>query len=281
MAAKWRSPRSTAQQIRASLLASATAATFGHSDGRGQVAPWPIVPEPCPALRHRATLPVRHGSTAFEDTCCRACIRIRALRPRPSSSSISMTRYCSSLRLPWGTTIPRSRRIARNWLIRAVRSPTKRSLDRCSIFMSKSRLGLCLDETHGRPRCRLRYPLGVTIVVLLRLDVRPHVFRRSSGGRACPCAREQPTEMIGAATSFSIATMHGGNLPTKSMSVSLLLRRRRTTAPTSSKPTLLHTFFPRSTPSTAIFINLHDPLLRLSLRRDYLAGRRGGPFHNN
>ena len=65
----------------------------------------------------------------------------------------------------------------------------------------ESRLGLCLDETHGRPRCRLRYPRGVTIVVLLRLDVRPHVFRRHQAD-AVPLRREQPTEMIGAATSF-------------------------------------------------------------------------------
>ncbi len=63
------------------------------------------------------------------------------------------------------------------------------------------RLGLCLDETHGRPRCRLRYPLGVTIVVLLRLDVRPHVFRRHQAD-VVPLRREQPTEMMGAATSF-------------------------------------------------------------------------------
>ena len=33
-------------------------------------------------------------------------------------------------------------------------------------------------------------------------------------------------------------------------------RRRRTTAPDASKPTTLHTFLPRSMPSTAIFMDL-------------------------
>ena len=50
------------------------------------------------------------------------------------------------------------------------------------------------------------------------------------------------------------------------MSVSLRTRRRRTTAPDEFRPTTLHTFLPRSMPSTAIFI-IRSP------------GARGGPFH--
>ena len=53
----------------------------------------------------------------------------RGPTPAPCCSSISMTSSCSSLRRPCGTTIPRSNRIARNWLINAVRSATKRSLE--------------------------------------------------------------------------------------------------------------------------------------------------------
>src|SRR5277367_213280 len=38
---------------------------------------------------------------------------IRELNPAPRCSSIRTVRNCSSLRLPWGATIPRSKRIAR------------------------------------------------------------------------------------------------------------------------------------------------------------------------
>jgi membrane-associated PAP2 superfamily phosphatase len=38
------------------------------------------------------------------------------------------------------------------------------------------------------------------------------------------------------------------------LKVSLLIRRRTTTTPASSRPTMLQTFLPRSVPSTAIFM---------------------------
>ena len=39
-------------------------------------------------------------------------------------------------------------------------------------------LALQFDEPHRRPRRRFRDPLGVAIVVLLRLDIGPHIFGR-------------------------------------------------------------------------------------------------------
>src|SRR5947207_10646026 len=71
-------------------------------------------------------------------------------------------------------------------------------------------------------------------------------------------------------------TMQTGSLATKSMSVSLRTRRRRTTAPDASRPTTLHTFFPRSMPRTAIFISV--PPFEIS-DETTSPGGRGGPFH--
>ena len=63
-------------------------------------------------------------------------VRIRRLRPQSSCSPIKVARYRSSFFLPCGTTDPRSSRMARNWLIREVRSPTNQSRARCSVCMS-------------------------------------------------------------------------------------------------------------------------------------------------
>ena len=65
----------------------------------------------------------------------------------------------------------------------------------------KLRRGLDFDEAHRWPRCCLRYPLGVTIVVLLRLDIRAHVFGRHQT-HVVSLSREQPAQMMGAATSL-------------------------------------------------------------------------------
>src|SRR5947207_3646430 len=70
-------------------------------------------------------------------------------------------------------------------------------------------------------------------------------------------------------------TMQTGSLATKSMSVSLRTRRRRTTAPDASRPTTLHTFFPRSMPRTAIFISV--PPFESPTR---LPRREGGAGHS-
>src|SRR3954451_6898721 len=72
----------------------------------------------------------------------------------------------------------------------------------------------------------------------------------------------------------SMATMHVGNLPASSTSLSRLIRRRNPTAPEPSRPTMLHTFLPRSIPSTATSM---ISLLHSNLRRGYTP--EGGAGH--
>ena len=52
----------------------------------------------------------------------------------------------------------------------------------------------------------------------------------------------------------SIATTHGLSFPASSITPSRRMRRRSTTAPASSNPTVLQLFLPKSIPRTAISI---------------------------
>jgi hypothetical protein len=60
-----------------------------------------------------------------------------------------------------------------------------------------------LDEAHRRPGRRLRDRLSIMIVVLLRLDVRAHVFRRHQAHRVA-LSHEKPAEMM-----RTTARLHG------------------------------------------------------------------------
>ena len=103
--------------------------------------------------------------------------RIRAAERRPSAARSWPRAAARSLRRPCGTVIPRSSSMARSWLINAVRSPTSRSRARCSVCMSSCSSALQLDKPHRRPGRRLGDRLRIAIVVLLRLDVGPDIFR--------------------------------------------------------------------------------------------------------
>ncbi len=73
--------------------------------------------------------------------------------------------------------------------------PVSRSMKRLHLELV---LALQFDKAHRRPRRRFRDPLGVAIVVLLRLDVGPGIFRRHQPDVvAVSC--EHPTEVMGAA----------------------------------------------------------------------------------
>jgi hypothetical protein len=61
------------------------------------------------------------------------------------------------------------------------------------------RLGLNLDEPHGRPGCSFRDAFGVSIVILLRFYVRTDILRRHQS-YVVPSSGEQPPKMMGATT---------------------------------------------------------------------------------
>ena len=70
-------------------------------------------------------------------------------------------------------------------------------------------LALQFDKAHRRPRRRFRDPLGVAIVVLLRLDVGPDIFGRHQPD-VVAVSREHAAEMMGAA-----AGLHPDNARSK------------------------------------------------------------------
>src|ERR1700733_3198903 len=111
---------------------------------------------------------------------------------------------------------------------------------------------LQFDKAHRWSRRRLRDPLGVAIVVLLRLDVGSNIFRRYQPDIVAVAGKDT-TEVMGAA-----ARLHpdneAGSLSASPINVSRLILRRMTTAPDASSPTTLQTLLPRSTPRTAIFV---------------------------
>src|SRR5271154_6907309 len=118
-------------------------------------------------------------------------------------------------------------------------------------------LALQFDKAHRWSRRRLRDPLGVAIVVLLRLDVGSNIFRRHQPD-VVAVAGEDMANVMGAA-----ARLHpdnaGRQLLRQPINVSRLILRRMTTAPDASSPTTLQTFLPRSTPRTEIFVIALSP----------------------
>ena len=134
-------------------------------------------------------------------------------------------------------------------------------------------LALQFDKAHRRPRRRLRDPLGVAIVVLLRLDVGPDIFGRHQP-HVVAVSGEHAAEMMGAA-----AGLHPDNARRK------LLRQRDQRL--ASHPAPHHNRAGRVKPNHAADVlaevdakhrDIH-PFLLLIRRRAYDAGRRGGPFH--
>jgi hypothetical protein len=73
--------------------------------------------------------------------------------------------------------------------------PVSRSMKRLHIELV---LALQFDEPHRRPSCCFRDPLGVAIVVLLRLGVGPDIFGRHQPDIVA-VSGEDATEMMGAA----------------------------------------------------------------------------------
>ena len=114
-------------------------------------------------------------------------------------------------------------------------------------------LALQFDEPHRRARRRLRDPLGVAIVVLLRLDIRADVFGRHQP-HVVTVAGEDTAEVMGAT-----ARLHPDNAGRQ------LLRKpdqclaphlaTHDAAPDESSPITLQTFLPRSTQRTEIAAN--------------------------
>src|SRR5271165_6427497 len=109
-------------------------------------------------------------------------------------------------------------------------------------------LALQFDKAHRRPGHRLCDPLGVAIVVLLRLDVGPDIFGRHQPD-VVAVGGEHAAEMMSPA-----AGLHPDNARRKLLRQSNQRLRLITTAPDASSPTTLQTFLPRSTPSTEISI---------------------------
>ena len=97
-------------------------------------------------------------------------------------------------------------------------------------------LALQVDKAHRRSRRRFREPLRVAIVVLLRLDIRPDMFRRHEP-HVVAAGVEDAAEMIGAAAA-SIPTTRRGSFSASPINVSRLMRRM-TTLPNASRPTTL------------------------------------------
>ena len=62
-------------------------------------------------------------------------------------------------------------------------------------------LGLEFDEAHRRARGRLGNPLGITIIVLLRFDIRAHVLRRHKSDLVAVRGEKAP-EVMGTAACF-------------------------------------------------------------------------------
>src|ERR1700691_2045262 len=113
-------------------------------------------------------------------------------------------------------------------------------------------LALQFDKAHRWSRRRLRDPLGVAIVVLLRLDVGSNIFRRHQPD-VVAVAGEDTANVMGAQHA-SIPTTQAGSFSANPINVSRLILRRMTTAPDASSPTTLQTFLPRSMPRTEISI---------------------------
>jgi hypothetical protein len=126
-------------------------------------------------------------------------VRIRTLSVERACSS-GRSRCFASLWRPCGTVMPRSSRIARNWLIRAVRSPTRRSRARCSVCMSScSPLFISTKRMVGRVAAS-PIPSASRPSFFCALT-RPDILRRHQP-HCVPLARQLPTNVVRAAACF-------------------------------------------------------------------------------
>ncbi len=109
-------------------------------------------------------------------------------------------------------------------------------------------LRLQVDEAHRRAGRRLRDALGVAVVVLLRLDVRPHIFGRHQPNRVS-LPRQQPAEMVRAAA--RLHRDHAMRQPGRDTRDRLAPHpASKHDRPFASRPTRLQLVLPRSIPST-------------------------------
>ena len=90
--------------------------------------------------------------------------RNRALRT--STVPVASMTQLLELALGCGTTMPRSSRIARNWVIRAVRSPTRPFSGSVECLHIELVLCLHLNKTHRWARRLINNSLRVTMVAL-------------------------------------------------------------------------------------------------------------------
>ena len=130
----------------------------------------PIIPRAARApwrFHHSQPLGSRYRETAGD-------ARLRSARHHQPRANLAR---------PCGTITPRSSRIARNWFIKDVRSPTARSRVRCRVCMSNcSSLFSATKRMVGRV-CRLSDRFGISVIVLLCLDVGPYILRRHQPNR--------------------------------------------------------------------------------------------------
>src|SRR5437660_11005850 len=162
------------------------------------------------------------------------------------------------------------------------RSPRlPRSSAPCSAFRPylnfELRLALDLYIPHGRPGRCFRNRFRIAFVVLLGLDIRLHI-RGGHQPATCPCATSCRPRWC-APQQASIATVHVSSCAVNGNTDARFMRRRKITAPVSSRPAKLQRFLPRSMPSTTI---LMAPLLLVrGIRTGSLPVplRGGGPSH--
>ena len=148
--------------------------------------------------------------------------------------------------------------------------PVSRSMQRLHV---KLVLALQFDKAHRRPRRRFRDPFGVPIVVLLRLDIGPDIFRRHQPDSVAVCGKHA-TQMMGAA-----ASLHADNARRK------LLGQSNQCLPfhLASHHNRAGCVEPNHAADVLAEVNAKHrdihPFLLLIRRRAYDAGRRGGPSH--
>src|SRR6202011_1048778 len=135
-------------------------------------------------------------------------------------------------------------------------------------------LAFQLDKPHGWARRGFGDPLSIAVVVLLRLDIGPHIFGRHQPD-VMSVSREYPAEIMSAA-----AGLHGDDAGGKLCGQT---DQRLPLGPPAQNNCARCVETDDATNILAEIDaehgNSHDLSLRLNFRRTHNAGRRGGPSH--